>query len=69
MNVIDNWFCVSTSNKLDDILSNGNSLMYQFLRRDKVSHLLADHKAGRCDYYKILYNRIVVEECLRSVCY
>ena len=66
VNVVDEWFRSSMSTKMRDILLDESSLMYRFLRLQKVTMLYYDHEAGRFDNHKILYSLICFEEWLRS---
>jgi len=65
-NVVDAWFKDSLSKYFDDILSDGESLIYGMLKRDSVLPLLREHKNGRSDYHKILFSLIVLEMWMRE---
>ena len=67
VNVVDQWFRDSASKKMEDILLNNSSLMYQFLRPTAVQQLLEQHTSHKNDNYKILSSLIIFEEWLRSI--
>jgi asparagine synthase (glutamine-hydrolysing) len=64
-NVVDDWFHNSLDSKLDDILLDSSSFMFQFLRPEAVRQLLKEHVSGKSDNYKILFSLVVFEEWLR----
>jgi asparagine synthase (glutamine-hydrolysing) len=65
-NVVDQWFRESLSMRLDEVLRNSESLIYQYLRLTSVEKLLQDHRKGRADNHKILFSLVVLEQCLRQ---
>jgi asparagine synthase (glutamine-hydrolysing) len=65
-NVVDDWFRESMSGNMDDILLNDKSLMYKWLRKDKICRMLSEHRNGQKDNHKILFSLVVFEEWLRS---
>jgi asparagine synthase (glutamine-hydrolysing) len=67
VNVVDDWFHNSLSNKMESILLGSNSLMYQFLQPKPVHRLLKDHMSGKHDNHKLLFSLVVFEEWLRSI--
>lgn len=67
VNVVDDWFHGSLSNKMEDILLNSSSLMFQFLCITAVRRLLKEHISGKNDNHKILFSLVVFEEWLRSI--
>lgn len=64
---MDDWFRESMSSNMDDILLNDKSLMYRWLKKDIVCHILSEHKIWKQDYHKILFSLVVFEEWLRSM--
>ena len=66
VNVVDDWFRSSLLNKMDAILLDGQSRIYEYLRLEGVSRLLRDHKAGKSDNHKILFSLVVLEHSLRN---
>ncbi|MGA1869156.1 MAG: asparagine synthase (glutamine-hydrolyzing) [bacterium] len=67
VNVVDEWFHGSLSKKMDSILLDNNSLMFQFLRPTMVHRLLKEHLSRKNDNHKILFSLVVFEEWLRSI--
>jgi asparagine synthase (glutamine-hydrolysing) len=67
VNVVDGWFRESLASKMDARFRDESSLMYQFLRPDRVRQLLEGHLSGRQDNHKILFSLVVFEEWLRSM--
>lgn len=66
VNVVDDWFRNSLSNKMDEFLLDSNSLMFDLLRPRAVHRLVKEHKSGSNDNHKILFSLVVLEEWLRS---
>jgi asparagine synthase (glutamine-hydrolysing) len=67
VNVVDDWFRDSFGTKMDNILLDGNSFMFQFLQPQMVKHLFDEHRSGKSDNHKILFSLVVFEEWLRSI--
>jgi asparagine synthase (glutamine-hydrolysing) len=65
VNVVDEWFRAEKSNKMSEMLQDGESRMYQYLRREAVQELFEEHASGRNDNHKILFSLVVLEEWLR----
>ncbi len=65
VNVVDEWFRGSVSNKMKETLMDSESLMYQYLRPSAVQRLFQQHQAGQNDYHKILFSLMVFEQWLR----
>ena len=65
VNVVDDWFRKSFSNKIDDLLMDKESKLYKFLNYRSVIKLLDDHKSCRHDNHKILFSLLLFEEWLR----
>jgi asparagine synthase (glutamine-hydrolysing) len=65
VNVVDDWFRSALSSNMEDILMDGSSLMYRYLRPSAVQQMFNRHKAGHNDYHKILFSLIVFEKWLR----
>ena len=65
-NVVDEWFQNSSSGKMKEFFSDGSSLMYRFLRPQRVQQLLEEHVSSRRDNYKILSSLVIFEQWLRS---
>jgi asparagine synthase (glutamine-hydrolysing) len=62
---VDEWFRESLTGKMDTMLSDGSSLMFDYLNPNAVQQLVKDHKDGRCNHSKILFSLVVLEEWLR----
>jgi asparagine synthase (glutamine-hydrolysing) len=65
-NVVDKWFHSSLSDKMEGLLLDRNSLMFQTLQPRAVQRLLREHISGKNDNYKILFSLVAFEEWLRS---
>jgi asparagine synthase (glutamine-hydrolysing) len=65
-NVVDEWFQNSSSGKMKEFFLDGSSLMYQFLRPQRVQQLLKEHISNKNDNYKILSSLVIFEQWLRS---
>jgi len=65
-NVVDDWFRQSLAGKVDRMLRDPLSHIYQFLRYGQVEQMLREHQTGRSDNHKILFSLVVLEEWLRS---
>ncbi len=66
VNVVDDWFHSSLNNKMESLLLDSSSLMYQFLQPKAVQQLLKEHMSGKSDNHKILFSLVVFEEVLRN---
>jgi len=67
VNVVDDWFRESLSNKMDGYLLDKSSLMYQSLRPEVVQQLVNEHLSGKHDNHKILFSLVVFEGWLRAI--
>jgi asparagine synthase (glutamine-hydrolysing) len=66
VNVVDDWFRTSLTQRLNRYLRDERSLMYGVLRPAAVAKLLDEHQAGRRDNHKMLFSLVVFEEWLRG---
>jgi asparagine synthase (glutamine-hydrolysing) len=66
VDVVDDWFQNAVGGNMDGYLLDPSSLMFDFLKPVAVKRLLDDHRSGRSDNYKALFNLVVLEEWLRS---
>jgi asparagine synthase (glutamine-hydrolysing) len=66
VNVVDDWFRHALDGRMADMLRDGASRMYRYLRQPAVMDLVARHQAGRSDNHKILFSLVVFEEWLRA---
>ena len=51
------------------LLGDDGSMMYRYLKKEKVRSLINEHKAGVKDNHKILFSLVVFEEWLRVNAY
>ena len=65
VNVVDEWFRSSLNNSMADVLLDGDSKMFEFLRPQPVRDLFEQHAAGRQDNHKVLFSLVVLEQWLR----
>jgi asparagine synthase (glutamine-hydrolysing) len=65
VNVVDQWFRESMTGKMGTYLLDRDSLMFRYMRADKVDRLCREHAAGKSDNYKILFSLVAFEEWLR----
>jgi asparagine synthase (glutamine-hydrolysing) len=65
VNVVDAWFADSVAGRMDEILMDSGSLMYQYLQPRAVRELLIQHRSRTSDNHKILFSLVVFEEWLR----
>lgn len=66
VNVVDDWFRDAVDGRMLEYIGDRESRMYRFLQPPAVQRLLAEHRAGRQDYHKILFSLAVFEQWLRS---
>jgi asparagine synthase (glutamine-hydrolysing) len=67
VNVVDDWFRSSAGKKMDGLLYDRNSKMYDFLRPAAVKTLLDEHISGKNDNHKVLFSLVVFEEWLQNM--
>jgi asparagine synthase (glutamine-hydrolysing) len=65
VNVVDDWFRGTTGRKMEEILLDGESQIYNYLRPSAVQEILKQHQSGQNDNHKILFSLVVFEEWLR----
>jgi asparagine synthase (glutamine-hydrolysing) len=65
VNVVDDWFRGTMQGKMESILMDSKSLLYQYLRPQVVRRIFQEHQSGQNDYHKILFSLVVFEEWLR----
>ena len=65
VNIVDQWFRESMTGKMGRYLRDPESLMFRYLKADKVDRLCREHAAGKSDNYKILFSLVAFEEWLR----
>ncbi len=65
-NVVDEWFRAAESRKMEGMLLDPQSCIFDYLRPAAVRGLLEQHRSGASDHYKILFSLVVLEEWLRA---
>jgi asparagine synthase (glutamine-hydrolysing) len=66
MNVVDEWFRAAQSQKMEGMLLDSRSHIFDYLRPAAVRRLLEQHRSGASDHHKILFSLVVLEEWLRA---
>jgi asparagine synthase (glutamine-hydrolysing) len=66
MNVVDEWFRAAQSQKLEGMLLDPQSHIFEYLQPVAVRGLLDQHRSGASDHHKILFSLVVLEEWLRT---
>jgi asparagine synthase (glutamine-hydrolysing) len=66
MTVVDEWFRAAQSRKMEGMLLDRQSCIFNYLRPTAVRALLEQHRSGANDHHKILFSLVVLEEWLRS---
>ena len=66
MTVVDEWFRTAQSRKMEEMLRDDQSLIFDHLRPAAVRTLLEEHRSGASDHHKILFSLVVLEEWLRA---
>jgi len=66
MNVVDEWFQAAQSRKMEGMLLDPQSHMFDYLQPAAVRRLLEQHRSAVSDHHKILFSLIVLEEWLRA---
>jgi len=66
MNVVDEWFRAAQSQKMEGMLLDPQSTIFDYLRPSAVRGLLEQHRSGANDHHKILFSLVVLEEWLRA---
>jgi asparagine synthase (glutamine-hydrolysing) len=66
MNVVDEWFRAAQSRKMEGMLLDPRSYIFDYLRPAAVRGLLEQHRSGASDHHKILFSLVVLEEWLRA---
>jgi len=63
---VDEWLRKSLTSKVDNVLLNKSSLMYNYICHQKVQRLVENHRIGKNNNSKILFSLVVLEEWLRQ---
>jgi asparagine synthase (glutamine-hydrolysing) len=65
VNVVDEWFRGAAAKKMEEILLDENSHIYNYLRPSAVKQIFVEHRSGQNDNHKVLFSLIVFEQWLR----
>jgi asparagine synthase (glutamine-hydrolysing) len=65
-NVVDGWFRAAQSQKMEGMLLDPQSCIFDYLRPAAVRGLLEQHRSGASDHYKVLFSLVILEEWLRT---
>jgi len=65
-NVVDEWFRAAQSRKMEEMLLDRQSHLFDYLRPAAVRGLLEQHRSGASDHHKVLFSLVVLEEWLRA---
>lgn len=65
VNVVDDWFRGAVGSKMEEILMDRDSHIYQYLRPSAVQQIFKRHQSGQNDYHKVLFSLVVFEEWLK----
>jgi asparagine synthase (glutamine-hydrolysing) len=65
-NVVDEWFRAEQSRKMEDMLLDPQSHIFEYLRPAAVRALLEQHRSGANDHHKTLFSLVVLEEWMRA---
>jgi asparagine synthase (glutamine-hydrolysing) len=66
VNVVDDWFRSTIGNKMEQILLDKGSLIYNYLRPSEVQQMFKEHQSGQEDNHKVLFSLVVFEEWMRA---
>jgi asparagine synthase (glutamine-hydrolysing) len=66
VNVVDDWFRGALGNRMEEVLLEKKSLLYQYIRPIAVEEMLREHQSGQSDNHKVLFSLIVFDEWLRK---
>jgi asparagine synthase (glutamine-hydrolysing) len=66
MNVVDEWFRAQQSQKMEGMLLDPQSCIFDYLQPAAVRSLLERHRSGASDHHKVLFSLVVLEEWLRA---
>jgi len=65
-NVVDEWFRAEQSRKMEDMLLDPQSHIFEYLQPAAVRALLEQHRSGANDHHKTLFSLVVLEEWMRA---
>jgi asparagine synthase (glutamine-hydrolysing) len=67
--VVDDWYRDSMASRISDLLLDGQAMIYRYLEPKTVRELITDHRCGRHDHHKVLFNLVVMEQWMRGDSY
>jgi len=65
-NVVDEWFRAEQSRKMEAMLLDPQSHIFDYLQPAAVRALLEEHRSGANDRHKTLFSLVVLEEWMRA---
>ena len=65
-NVVDEWFRGEQSHKMEEMLLDRQSRIFDYLQPAAVRALLEQHRSGADDHHKTLFSLVVLEEWMRA---
>jgi asparagine synthase (glutamine-hydrolysing) len=66
VNVVDDWFRGASGRKMEEILLDRKSPIYNYLRPAAVREIFEEHRSGENDNHKVLFSLVIFEEWLRA---
>jgi asparagine synthase (glutamine-hydrolysing) len=66
VNVVDDWFRGATGRRMEDVLLDSRSQIYNYLQPSAVRQVFEEHRSGQNDNHKVLFSLVVFEEWLRA---
>jgi asparagine synthase (glutamine-hydrolysing) len=64
--IVDEWFRDARSRKMEEMLLDPQSQIFDYLQPAAVRGLLEQHRSGANDHHKTLFSLVVLEEWLRA---
>lgn len=64
VNVVDSWFRGAMGSRMEDILLDRKSGIYDYLQPSAVERLFREHQSGQNDNHKVLFSLVVLEQWL-----
>jgi asparagine synthase (glutamine-hydrolysing) len=65
-NIVDEWFRTAQSRKMEEMLLDPQSHIFDYLQPSAVRALLEQHRSGANDHHKTLFSLVVLEEWMRA---
>jgi asparagine synthase (glutamine-hydrolysing) len=65
VNVVDKWFRESLDSRMNQVLVDPDSVIFNVLRRNRVLTLLEQHRRGKEDNHKLLFSVVNLELWMR----